>query len=129
MTMQPNQPAQAAMQATQATVASLSQRSGADFDRTYMMHQVEAHRWTLNSLDQSLIPATRDGDMKAFLSGKVRPAVAMHLDMAQRLNTSVGGSNSMSTSGSMDHSGMNHSGNMGTGSTTGGTSTGSTRNP
>ena len=134
MTMQPNQPAQAAMQATAATVANLNQRSGADFDRAYMTHQVQAHRWTLTSLDQSLIPATRDGDMKAFLSGKVRPAVAMHLDMAMRLNTSVGGTNpTASMNGSMDHSGMNHgtTGNTGTGSTGTGTctGTGSTRTP
>lgn len=124
MTMQPNQPAQAAMQATAATVANLSQRTGADFDRAYMMHQVEAHRWTLTSLDQSLIPSTRDAEMRTFLSGKVRPAVAMHLEMAQRLNTSVGGTNngSMSTGGSMDHSGMNHG-------STGSTGTGSTRTP
>jgi putative membrane protein len=92
MTPQPNAPAQAAMQATQATLANLNQRSGMDFDRAYMMHQVQAHRWTLTSLDQSLIPSTRDPEMKAFLSTRVRPAVAMHLESAQRINASVGGS-------------------------------------
>ena len=106
MTMQPNEPARAAMQATAATVANLSRTTGAAFDRAYMMHQVASHRWTLTSLDQSLIPATRDDQMKAFLSGKVRPAVAMHLETAMRLNTSVGGSNDAA----MNHSGMNHSG-------------------
>ncbi|HEX8672944.1 MAG TPA: DUF4142 domain-containing protein [Longimicrobium sp.] len=92
MTPQPNAAAQAAMQATQATLANLNQRSGMDFDRAYMMHQVQAHRWTLTSLDQSLIPSTRDPEMKAFLSTRVRPAVAMHLESAQRINASVGGS-------------------------------------
>jgi putative membrane protein len=92
MTPQPNAPAQAAMQATRATVANLSARSGMDFDRAYMTHQVNAHRWTLTSLDQSLIPSTRDPEMKAFLTTRVRPGVAMHLEMAQRINASVGGS-------------------------------------
>ncbi|HEX8454727.1 MAG TPA: DUF4142 domain-containing protein [Longimicrobium sp.] len=92
MTPQPNAAAQAAMQATQATLANLNQRSGMDFDRAYMMHQVQAHRWTLTSLDQSLIPSTRDPEMKGFLSTRVRPAVAMHLESAQRINASVGGS-------------------------------------
>lgn len=92
MAPQPNAPAQAAMQATRATVANLSQRSGMDFDRAYMMHQVNAHRWTLTSLDQSLIPSTRDPEMKAFLTTRVRPAVAMHLEMAQRIHASMGGS-------------------------------------
>jgi putative membrane protein len=92
MTPQPNAPAQAAMQATRATVASLSARSGMDFDRAYMTHQVNAHRWTLTSLDQTLIPSTRDPEMKAFLTTRVRPAVAMHLETAQRINASMGGS-------------------------------------
>jgi putative membrane protein len=92
MTPQPNAVAQAAMQATRATVANLSQRSGMDFDRAYMMHQVQAHRWTLTSLDQSLIPSTRDPEMRTFLSTRVRPGVAMHLGTAQRINASVGGS-------------------------------------
>ena len=128
MTPQPNQPAQAAMQATQATVASLSQRTGMDFDRAYMMHQVAAHRWTLTSLDQSLIPATRDDQMKAFLRTRVRPAVAMHLEQAMRINAAVGGSNTAGASGSMNHSGHNMGTGTGTG-TSGGTGSGSTRTP
>jgi putative membrane protein len=92
MTPQPNAPAQAAMQATRATVANLSQRSGMDFDRAYMTHQVNAHRWTLTSLDQSLIPSTRDPELKEFLTTRVRPGVATHLETAQRINASVGGS-------------------------------------
>lgn len=118
MAPQPNQPAQAAMEATRATLASLGQRSGMDFDRAYMMHQVAAHRWTLTSLDQSLIPSTRDDQMKEFLRTRVRPAVAMHLEQAMRINASVGGSNTAGMSGSMNHSGHN----MGTG-TGGGTRT------
>jgi putative membrane protein len=92
MAPQPNAPAQAAMQATRATVANLSQRSGMDFDRAYTMHQVNAHRWTLTSLDQTLIPSTRDPEMKEFLTTRVRPGVAMHLETAQRINASMGGS-------------------------------------
>ncbi len=92
MAPQPNAPAWAAMEATRATVVNLRQRSGMDFDRAYMMHQVNAHRWTLTSLDQSLIPSTRDPEVKAFLTTRVRPAVAMHLEMAQRILASAGGS-------------------------------------
>jgi len=90
MTMQPNEPAQMAMQATAQTVANLGRRSGMDFDRAYMEHQVASHRWTLTSLDQTLIPATRDAQMKAFLATTVRPAVVQHLEMATRLHGSMG---------------------------------------
>jgi putative membrane protein len=93
MTMQPSQPAQAAMPATSATVANLSRRTGMDFDRAYMMHQVQAHRYLLDALDRTLIPSTRDPEMKAFLSTRVRPAVAMHLETAERMHASIGGSN------------------------------------
>jgi len=89
---QPNAAAHAAMQATRATVANLSQRSGMDFDRAYIMHQVQAHRWTLTSLDQTLIPSTRDPELKEFLTTRVRPAVATHLEAAQRISASMGGS-------------------------------------
>jgi putative membrane protein len=106
MTMQPNEVAQAAMQATRQTLANLSRRSGMDFDRAYMEHQVMSHRWTLTSLDRTLIPATRDAQMKGFLATTVRPAVAMHLQMAERMMGSMGGA----TSGTMDHSGHNTSG-------------------
>jgi putative membrane protein len=93
MAMQPNAAAQAAMQATAATVANLGRRTGMDFDRAYMMHQVQAHRWTLTSLDRTLIPSTRDPEMKSFLSTRVRPAVAMHLEVAERMHASMGGGN------------------------------------
>lgn len=89
MTLQPSQ----AMQATAATVANLGRRTGMDFDRAYMMHQVQAHRWTLTSLDRTLIPSTRDPELRSFLSTRVRPAVAMHLAMAERMHASMGGSN------------------------------------
>jgi putative membrane protein len=81
MAVQPNP---AAVQATATTVANLGRRTGLDFDRAYMAHQVRAHRWTLASLDRTLIPSTRDPELKAFLTTRVRPAVAMHLEMAER---------------------------------------------
>jgi putative membrane protein len=91
MTMQPEATATRLMQATQQTVASLNSRSGMDLDRTYMAHQVQAHQWTLTSLDRTLIPGARDPEMKAFLANTVRPAVAMHLQMAQRMLAGMGG--------------------------------------
>jgi putative membrane protein len=97
MAPQPNEPARAAMNATQETLRRLNALSGAAFDQAYMAHQVDAHRWTLDSLDRSLIPAAHDDDLENMLKAEVRPAVAMHLQMAQRLQGTVGGNSSGST--------------------------------
>lgn len=111
MAPRPDEHAQMAMRATQQTLAMLGGLSGAAFDRAYMEHQVAAHRWTLNSLDQSLIPATRDGEMRAMLAGQVRPAVAMHLETARQILSSVGGQAGTAAAGATNHSGMNHGSN------------------
>ncbi|HYW09512.1 MAG TPA: DUF4142 domain-containing protein [Longimicrobium sp.] len=97
MTMQPEATATRLMQATQQTVASLNSRSGMDLDRTYMAHQVQAHQWTLTALDRTLIPGARDPEMKAFLANTMRPAVAMHLQMAQRMLAGMGSGTGMGT--------------------------------
>lgn len=76
---------------TAATVQSLSARSGADLDRAYMQAQVASHQWTLTSLDNTLIPATRDRDMRAMLQGQARPSVAQHLQQGQQIQSSLGG--------------------------------------
>lgn len=89
MTIQPD----ASAQATAATVSNLGRRTGMDFDRAYMMHQVQAHRWTLTTLDRTLIPSASDPELKALLSTRVRPAVAMHLETAERIHAALGGTN------------------------------------
>ena len=60
--------------------------TGTQFDMGYMMRQIHAHEMTLLTLDTSLIPETDDAAMKTYLSGTVRPAVAMHLQEAKQLH-------------------------------------------
>lgn len=67
----------------------LNAASGRDFDRLYMDHQVGSHMMTLNALDTTLIPQTKDPQMKAMLQRQVRPAVADHLKQAQVLRDQV----------------------------------------
>ena len=67
-----------------ATVAALRTYTGATFDRAYMQSQVDQHRWTLNALDQSLVPGARDGDLRGQLLA-IRASVAAHLARAQQL--------------------------------------------
>ena len=60
-------------------------KSGREFDKSYMLHQIGSHMTTLHALDTSLIPNARDPQLKTMLQQQVRPAVAAHYVEAQRL--------------------------------------------
>lgn len=68
------------------TLDQLRSASGTDFDMKYMLHQIHAHDMTLKTLDTSLIPSTRDPEMRQFLQSRVRPAVAQHLQQAMQIH-------------------------------------------
>ena len=73
-----------------AAKTELAAKSGADYDRAYAAREVAYHQAVLDALDQTLIPATQNAELKALLE-KVRPAIAAHLAMAQALQTKLGG--------------------------------------
>lgn len=68
---------------------TLRERSGALFDSTYMANEVRYHTKLLRVIDSVLIPAARNPDLKSLLTG-VRPAVAAHLEHAQRVQAGLG---------------------------------------
>jgi len=69
--------------------ADLASKTGADFDRAYIGHEVTMHQNVLNALDQTLIPNAQNAELKALLQ-KIRPVVESHLQMAQQLQTKLG---------------------------------------
>lgn len=72
------------------TLQQLQAASGADFDRAYIAHQVQAHQATLDALNTVLIPSTQDPEIKGMLQNQVLPAVQMHLQQAQQIQSSLG---------------------------------------
>ena len=68
--------------------AALMGRSGADFDRAYIDHEVQAHQGVLDQLDQNLIPGAQDAELRSLLQA-VRPMVAGHLDRAKRIQPTI----------------------------------------
>lgn len=72
----------------QRTLQALRTRTGADFDRTFVQHEVELHQWLITTLDNSLIPATRDRDLKAALQ-ELRQGMQGHLEQARQLRASL----------------------------------------
>ena len=67
---------------------TLIDKSGADFDRAYIDHEVQAHQSVLDQLDQKLIPGAQNAELKNLLQS-VRPMVAGHLDRAKRIQTTI----------------------------------------
>lgn len=63
---------------------SLRQLTGAEFDLAYIAQSVASHRWALNSLDISLIPATRNRELRSLLR-ETRASVAEHLQAAEQI--------------------------------------------
>ncbi len=70
-----------------ANLAKLQGLTGKAFDKGYIDNEVAYHQAVLDALDKTLIPNAQNADLKALLE-KVRPAVAAHLDMAKKLQSS-----------------------------------------
>ncbi|HYD53307.1 MAG TPA: DUF4142 domain-containing protein, partial [Gemmatimonadaceae bacterium] len=75
--------------AADASRDSLESLSGAAFDRAYLDREVAFHQAVLDALDRTLIPGSRNGELKALLE-QVRPAVAAHLDLARDIRGKLG---------------------------------------
>ena len=62
--------------------------SGYAFDSTYIENEVRYHRKFLTSLDEIMIPRSRNDELRTLLSN-VRPAVAAHLAHAEQVRANV----------------------------------------
>lgn len=62
--------------------------SGFAFDSTYMENEVAYHQKFLASIDNQMLPAARNAELRALLTA-VRPAVAAHLAHAEQVRADV----------------------------------------
>ena len=62
----------------------LRELEGYAFDSTYAHNEISYHRKFLDQLDNIMMPAARNAELRALLTG-VRPAVASHLAHAEQL--------------------------------------------
>jgi putative membrane protein len=68
---------------------TLRELHGAPFDSTYIANEVRYHTKLLAVIDSVLIPSAKNRDLKSLMTG-VRPAVAAHLEHAQRVQAELG---------------------------------------
>ena len=70
-----------------ANLTKLQGLTGKEFDKAYIDNEVAYHQTVLDAIDKTLIPNAQNADLKALLV-KVRPAIAAHLEMAKKIQSS-----------------------------------------
>jgi putative membrane protein len=84
-----NPTSQQLMSDHQTAAQRLQSLSGAAFDKAYIAHEVDMHQKLLNNLDQTLIPAAQNADLKNALT-QARAKVEAHLNRAKDIQGKIG---------------------------------------
>lgn len=69
-------------------IRELATKSGADFDREYIEHEIELHEDVLEKLDEKLIPKADNAELKTLLQ-ETRQTVQRHLERARELQNTL----------------------------------------
>ena len=69
-------------------LANLKKLSGKEFDKKYVDQDVAFHMAVLTTIDQTLIPNVKNDELKGLIF-EVRPTIAIHLNHAKRLQSSL----------------------------------------
>jgi putative membrane protein len=72
-----------------AVIARLKGLKGAEFDRAWLDHEIAFHQAVIDAVTKTLLPATRNSELKAF-EEKVAPAFVGHMEMAKNLRAKLG---------------------------------------
>jgi putative membrane protein len=75
--------------------AELMGRQGADFDRAFVQHEIEAHQTNIDRIQNQMIPAAQDPQLKRYLQQTVT-AMEGHLQRAQQVQRQLGSGDSSS---------------------------------
>lgn len=70
------------------TLATLKALDGAEFDVAYVDNEVGYHEAVIGVLDETLIPNTKNAELKALLESS-RPVFVAHLEHAKKLQKSL----------------------------------------
>ncbi|HET7583556.1 MAG TPA: DUF4142 domain-containing protein [Gemmatimonadaceae bacterium] len=69
-------------------MAMLRSKSGADFDRAWLQHEVAYHKAVIDAVTSTLLPAIKNAELKALVV-KVAPAFQAHMAAAENLEKKV----------------------------------------
>lgn len=85
----PNPISQQLHSQAQSAMTRLQPLSGAEFDQAYMQVMVQSHQEALSMIDNQLLPATQDPQLRMAISQQVRPIVMSHLEAARQVQQSL----------------------------------------
>jgi putative membrane protein len=88
MVPQPNDTSNGMQKMTKVTADHLSEVKREDFDREYILAEMTMHKEVLTSLDDDLIPGTKNARLKAILKD-ARKMVSDHLEKAKAIDTKL----------------------------------------
>ncbi len=71
-----------------ANISKLKGLKGAEFDKAYIANEVTYHQAVIDALDKTLIPNTKNAELKTTLE-KVRPAFVAHLEHAKQMQQAL----------------------------------------
>jgi putative membrane protein len=69
-------------------INKLKALKGAEFDKAYVDNEVTYHQAVLDTIDKTLIPSTKNAELKGLLE-KVRPAIDAHLQHAKHIQSTL----------------------------------------
>lgn len=65
-------------------MGDLRGKSGTDFDRVFLQHEVEYHRWLIDAVNTTMLPKATNTEVKTFLQ-QALPTFEAHMKAAQDL--------------------------------------------
>ena len=65
-----------------AALAELKAKTGDEFDKAFLDHEIAYHQAVIDAVTKTLLPAIQNAEVKAFVE-KVAPAFQAHLDMCK----------------------------------------------
>lgn len=63
-------------------LTELKAKSGAEFDKAFLDHEIAYHQAVIDAVTRTLLPAIQNAELKAFVQ-KIAPAFQAHLDMCK----------------------------------------------
>lgn len=82
-----------ASESQSAAMGEMAGKSGADFDRAFLEHQIQAHQQNIDKIQNTMLPAANDAQLKSYLQ-KTVTAMQGHLKQAQQLEEQLNKSSS-----------------------------------
>ncbi|MGQ0641308.1 MAG: DUF4142 domain-containing protein [Gemmatimonadaceae bacterium] len=70
-------------------MSELRSRSGVEFDRAFLEHEVDYHRWLIDAVNRTMLPEATKEELRTFLQQSI-PAFEAHMKGAQDLLAKLG---------------------------------------